>query len=94
MCLKACKEDCYQEYYLQDIQTKYIEFGNILNGRVFIQVVANLMPNVIIEHFAEMTFLSLLCNFGGLIGMWLGSSLLSISCGVWNFTKQNFMKFT
>ena len=93
LCLKACKEDCYQEYYLQDIKTKYQQFGNVLHSTVYINVEANSMPNVIIEHFAEMTFLSLLCNFGGLIGMWLGTSLLSLSCDIWKFTKQYFMKF-
>ena len=92
-CFKSCKEDCYQEFYLFDIQTKYFQFVNALNSMVFIHVEANSMPNVIIEHFAEMTFLSLLCNFGGLLGMWLGTSLLSLSCDIWKFTKQYFMKF-
>ena len=41
LCLKACKEDCYQEYYLQDIKTKYKQFGNVLHSTVYINVEAN-----------------------------------------------------
>ena len=34
------------------------------------------IPDVIVRHVLEM---SMICNFGGLLGMWLGLSLVTIS---------------
>ena len=50
------------------------------------------MPNVVINHLPEMTFISLLCNFGGLVGMWLGVSVLSTLEDVIDLTKNLFIK--
>ena len=36
------------------------------------------MPDIIIKYLPQTTFLSLVCNFGGLLGMWLGLSVLNI----------------
>ena len=36
-------------------------------------------PDIILTYLPETTFLSLVCNFGGLLGMWMGMSILSIS---------------
>ena len=36
------------------------------------------MPDILIRYIPEITFNSFACNFGGLLGMWLGVSILSI----------------
>ena len=48
------------------------------------------IPIFLFEHFAEITFISLVCNFGGLIGMYLGISLQLIFCNIWDLTKKIF----
>ena len=36
-------------------------------------------PDIIVRLSFEMTLMSFVCNFGGLLGMWLGFNILSIS---------------
>ena len=36
------------------------------------------MPDILIVHIPDICFISFVCNFGGLLGMWLGVSFLSI----------------
>ena len=47
------------------------------------------MPDFIIRYIPELTFISFVCNFGGLLGMWLGVSFLSII----NYFKIVLVKF-
>ena len=35
-------------------------------------------PDIFVQHIAEMNLIGFLCNFGGLLGMWLGLSLFGI----------------
>ena len=92
-CRISCKEDCYQAYYLLEIESEPRLINNILNNKIIIDLEPNSKPNVLIEHFAEIAFLSMLCNFGGILGMYLGISLLSISCNIWTVSKKFFIKF-
>ena len=93
-CKNKCEEDCYQAYYFTLLKkferVKEIEVKNI-GISIIIEPSSN--PNILIEHFAEITFISLICNFGGLIGMYLGISLYSVSSDLWDFTKNIFLKF-
>ena len=92
-CRNSCKEDCYQAYYLVEIESEPRPVNNILNNKIIIDLESNSKPNVLIEHFPEITFLSMLCNFGGILGMYLGISLLSISCDIWTVSKKFFIQF-
>ena len=92
-CRNSCKEDCYQAYYLFETESEPRTIKNILNNKIVIYLEPNSKPNVRIEHFAEITFLSMLCNFGGILGMYLGISLLSISYDIWKISKKIFNTF-
>ena len=46
------------------------------------------------EHIPEMDLIGFLCNFGGLLGMWLGMSLFGMFHDILNLiTKIAFRKF-
>ena len=41
-----------------------------------------------VRHTLEMTLMSFVCNFGGLLGMWLGFSVLSISKDIFKSLRR------
>ena len=63
------------------------------NRDITLTVQPNGRPNIIIEHFAEITILSMFCNFGGLIGMYLGVSLQTITYDSWQIIRKNLMNY-
>ena len=73
-CSSVCKIECDYIYY-SFTQTKIMNNNDNIT-RIYIQ--HNDMPDIIIRYIAEITFISFACNFGGLLGMWLGVSFLSI----------------
>ena len=36
------------------------------------------MPDITIKHIPDISFISIICNFGGLLGMWLGLSFIKV----------------
>ena len=80
-CSQICIEDCHQEYFYSDtILTN--QFGSdsifkIFNKLSIVEITSSDKPSIMINHFPEMSLISLLCNLGGLTGMWLGVSIAS-----------------
>lgn len=88
-CERNCKDECYESFYLYETKLSYPNSNRSLyKNHMEIDVEPSSMPNVIIAHLPEMTFLSLLCNFGGLVGMVLGTSLLSIINITWIWSRN------
>ena len=95
LCNQVCNEDCYQAHYFVNIEQYFIWSGSFIhtsNQFIHFEMKANSIPNIIFEHFVEVTLISFICNFGGLIGMYLGISLESIFCDLWQMTKKTFIK--
>ena len=74
-CLKSCREDCRFTSY-DKVKTIAMDENNTDTVGVFIM--HNNMPDILIKSIPEITFISFVCNFGGLMGMWLGISILVI----------------
>ena len=70
-CEKMCKPECDIKYYPFQIK-KATDNGR----RIFIR--HGEFPDIFIEHIPKMSLMGFVCNFGGLLGMWLGLSLFSI----------------
>ena len=94
-----CPQECLQSFYNNKItlesdtredKEKFIMSDGIIN----IIISRNDQPNMFIEYMAETTFISFICNFGGLLGMWLGVSILSISQDLFEFTKFIIIKLS
>ena len=70
-CEIICKKECNTKYYPIEIQTE-----NILSGEV--KIYHGELPDILIKHIPEITLVEFFCNFGGLLGMWLGLSIFEI----------------
>ena len=78
-CRNKCRKDCMFRYYTWT----HKEFNYILyrNEEVFaidVQIHHNYLPDVVIKYIEQTSFISFVCNFGGLLGMWLGLSIMVI----------------
>ena len=89
-CAKVCPDQCFHEYYLVESPKKE---SSISINEIVIMLKRSSMPNVIITHLPEITLISLLCNFGGLVGMWLGISIFGILNSVVHKICEILIKF-
>ena len=86
-CSEKCKPDCNTKHFFIEI-SKIGEHNDLSQtlDKTIIKIKHSSIPDIIVRHSLEMTLMSFVCNFGGLLGMWLGLSLLSISKNIF----QNF----
>ena len=73
-CYNECPKDCKFEYYSLDVKEVLKDKPD--HAQIYLE--HSNMPDVTINYLPEITWLSLICNFGGLLGMWLGISILVI----------------
>ena len=95
-CQRKCPDECHQEYYFVDIKmTDQLPSSIPLKNRSLeINIVPSSRPKIVINHLPEMTLMSLVCNFGGLLGIWLGVSALASLNYCWKIFKFIFSKLT
>ena len=74
-CNKKCRPDCKFKYYLWETKERV---KGPTDDSVFLTLRHSRIPDVIIRYSPQLSFISFVCNFGGLIGMWLGLSILAI----------------
>ena len=51
----------------------------VANDSIYLKIKHGVSPDMIIRHLPETTLISVICNFGGILGMWLGLSVLTIT---------------
>ena len=74
-CMEKCNEDCViRKYILGGLRIDKENFY----PKTIINIVHSRYPDILIVHVESMTWISLVCNVGGLIGMWLGYSILFV----------------
>ena len=91
LCSKRCKPDCNTKLFLTELikTNDYDSFGiKVTSDVTNVNFKHSSIPDIIIRHSFEMTLMSFVCNFGGLLGMWLGLSVLSISKDVFTFIRH------
>ena len=77
-CEVQCRRDCHFAYFQYEITAKNINVTNIWVKRSAIDIRHNNLPDIVVRHMPEITFISLICNFGGLLGVWLGFNVLMV----------------
>jgi len=79
VCWKTCKINCQFIHYSIDIKKQWTEKGeHYFQRSVTISLKHSRLPDVLVRHLPEITFISFISNFGGLLGLWLGFSVFSI----------------
>ena len=77
-CKQLCKPDCRFNYY----PVSFDEYDNLVEWKNFnrwkFSLVHNGMPDINVKYLPQTTLLSLVCNFSGLLGMWLGLSIVNV----------------
>jgi len=77
-CNTKCRVDCENRYYNMGLRTEINPVTLATNElKAIIKITHSQMPDQVIEHIPEMSFIDLLSNIGGLVGLWLGWSILS-----------------
>ena len=90
ICSEKCKPDCNTRLYFTQIN-KINDLSYLLKEDIYqILIKRSPIPEIIVRHSFEMTLISFVCNFGGLLGMWLGFSVLSISEHIFQTIKRFF----
>ena len=93
-CQRKCPDECHQEYYFWDLKMteKLSNKKTLREQSIELNIVPSSQPKIIITHLLEMTLMSLVCDFGGLLGIWLGVSLLDILNYCWKIFKITYAK--
>ena len=76
-CEDKCKMDCYYSYYIFN-RDEYSQF--MFKKHLYTKFIIkhNGYPDILIKHVPGIQLISVLCNLGGIFGMWLGISILVI----------------
>ena len=88
-CSSNCKYDCKLNHYSWDLKVmnEWMKKEQWLKmGRIHMK--HNRMPDVIVRHIPETSFITFVCSFGGLLGMWLGLSVLLIFDKTFSFVNK------
>ena len=82
-CDKTCKVEYNNKYYPSEIK-RCEECNTLFN----FDLIHSKYPDIFVKHIPEMNLIGFLCNFGGLLGMWLGQSMCAILIEIFMFVKN------
>jgi len=77
-CRKACNEELYEIWYS-------------MNGFGGISLETTNLNYIVVEHKPAMEFNQYLVNFGGLLGLWYGLSLLDLKTSIIKFMEKIYL---
>ena len=89
-CFNECRPDCKFKYFLwsRTERNRTADWEKPL----LIEIRHSPFPDVTIKYSPQISFLSFVCNFGGLLGIWLGLSIVAIFNRVLLFILNAFIK--
>ena len=89
-CNMKCPIDCRFTYYTLDFhrdeRQENLEVERSTKASIMLK--HNQLPDYIVKHVPEFTFITLICNFGGIISLWFGFSILSLAQDIVRLTSN------
>ena len=89
--LKSCEDQCHQDCHFTYYSYTVSKSEEIKIAQSILRFRHNEMPDLTIRHIAEMPLLTFICNFGGILGMWLGVSFFRIFEIIWIRFRLNIL---
>ena len=90
-----CNLDCNFKYYSFDTQ-EYINIRNLGIFHTKVIIYQSNFPDILVRHESKMNLIGFFCNFGDLLGMWLGVLVFKIFRDIIRvcnkITSQNYNK--
>ncbi len=85
---KICKNNCYNEYYLdQFIFTYYYNVHKLMDWKT-LSYRKSPKYEIVFTYLAKMNFVEYLCSVGGLVSMWFGISVYDLALILVNESKK------
>ena len=79
-CEDKCPKNCLESYYTYEVVTRRYKKYNYQkdHNQFHIDLAHNSYPDQVIEHRPIMDWITMVSNLGGLLGMWLGLSVMFV----------------
>ena len=87
-CQGYCPIECHFTYYFTTIDKSLRKYPTLV--MVFKH---SSMPDIYVRHIPEMPLMTFICNFGGLLGMWLGVAFIDIVQHLWHKLLRNYFSY-
>ena len=89
--LKSCEDQCHKDCFFTYYSFTISKFVEINMYDIYLEFKHNEMPDMMIRYIAQMPLLTFICNFGGILGMWLGVSFVGILENIWKLLHKNII---
>ena len=89
--LKSCEDKCHKECHFTYYSFTISKFTEINMNQVNFIIKHNSLPDITIRYIPEMPLLTFICNFGGILGMWLGLSFYTIFQHIWRIIHAHIL---
>ena len=86
-------------FHLSQLFHQYLSGKTVVNmkvGRRYENIIPirlkhNQLPDYIVKHVPEFTFITFICNFGGILSLWLVFSIMSVAQDIAGVTTKFIM---
>ena len=89
--LKSCEDQCHKECHFTYYSVTIDKYNVIDMYQARFIINHNEMPDITIRYIPEMPLLTFICNFGGILGMWLGISFYTILEIMWKIFRNHIL---